>query len=845
MAAALSARQEHARRPNARAPLARSARSLASSGRVYKSRAAAAAAVLAAAHHHRRHRAARALSTRPPKAMHRIAALARPARRAAAAAHPAPQLVYHEDDLSPPAMLLPPAPSYATTAAYSTTSYAATSDATTTTTASRTTATAVYSTPAATATPPLFSVSVAPDSPLAPPLAEPSGVPLLDASSPVPHTFSPLSSLPSSSSSSSSSSASSLPASTRPSSVDSCASFGSNYSPSVSSAEGTRTVLAHPWTALNLHPVNEPEPTHDRLPLEVAPAESAAAPPAWAPARPKRKRKPKVVPGRIPAYEDLIAEAIQALVPTPTAPGVAPKKMFEWIEDHYGGTPDVRQLPVNFRGSAVQALKKARRKGRVIVDPNEKRRYRLNPNYTPARALYGRTKAGGVLASKQKLRKDATVDPVLTDASRPPLTRKRKARTKNVEDEDASPRKRVAVESRFMPTTTSMLPADAAALALPSLDQLGLDSWLPNLFDPMHAGDTDAGATSGATVTPPPPPPLPLQLAAEQQQQQQRQQRQQQQQQQQRQQQQQQQHAAAYVPTDEELAALMRADDGPVPPPPVTSSQLPPLPPLATTLPPLPPAMHHHHHAWPTSAPAPLTFDAHQLAVMAAALAAVSAPPAVTSHVATIWPSELETAAAATAIPSTATNMTFAWPAGWIEDPIVAPEPASMPPHAAAAAAAAFAAMFPSTVAPPPAQQQQAMPWTPFTPPADAAGARVAAALPMHLALAAPAALAPAAAPTTPPADDAMDPLAELLRQAGHAEPRPAVAGTVDPMDLWMRPAASGMPPRPASAWPLTATSPPPPPPPIACVPPACAGGRGSGSARVGGHGRRPTQAAR
>ncbi|KAJ3369762.1 hypothetical protein GGF31_005067 [Allomyces arbusculus] len=759
--------------------------------------------------------------------MHRIAALARPARRAAAAAQPAPQLVYHEDDLSPPAMLQPPAPSSAATAAHSTTTYA-----TTTATGYRTTVPAVYSTPAVTATVPPFSVSVALDSPLAPPL-EPSGLPLVDASLLVPHTFSPLSSLPSSSSSSSSSSTSSLPASTRPSSVDSCASSGSNYSPSVSSAEGTRPVLAHPWAALNLHPVEEPEPTLDLLPVEAAPGESAVAPPpASAPARPKRKRKPKVVPGRIPAYEDLIAEAIQALVPTPTAPGVAPKKMFQWIEDRYGGPPDVRQLPVHFRGSAVQALKKARRKGRVIVDPNEKRRYRLNPHYTPARALYGRTKAGGVLASKQKLRKDAIVDPVLTDASRPPPTRKRKARTKNGDGEDGgSPWKRVAVESRFVPTTTmTTLPSDAAALALPSLDQLGLDSWLPNLFDPMHAGDADAGASSGTIVTPPPPPPPPH-LAAEQQQQ----------------------HATAYVPTDEELAALMRTDDGTVPPPlPVANSQLPPLPPLATTLPPLPPAMHHHHQAWPSTAPAPLTFDAHQLAAMAAALAAVStAPPTATPHVATIWPSELETAAAAAAaaaIPPTATNMAFAWPAGWIEDPVAKPEPASMPPHAAAAAAAAFAAMFPSA---PPPQPQQTMSWAPFTPPADVAGARVAAALPMHLALSAPPAptVAPAAAPTTPPADDAMDPLAELLRQASNAEPRPAVAavGTVDPMDLWMqRPAAaSGMTPRPASAWQLTVTSPPPPPPPIVCVPPACAGGGGSGSARGGVHGRRPTQAAR
>ncbi|KNE70609.1 hypothetical protein AMAG_15369 [Allomyces macrogynus ATCC 38327] len=463
-------------------------------------------------------------------------------------------------------MLLPPAPSYATTTACSTTNYA-----TTTTTGHRTTAPAVYSTPAATTAPSPFSVLVAPDSPLAlplepsgVPLLESSGVPLFDASSLVPHTFSPLSSLPSSSSSSSSSSASSVPASTRPSSVDSCASSGFNYSPSVSSAEGTRTVLAHPWAALNLHPAEEPEPMHDLLPIKAAPAESAAAPSTTAaPTRPKRKRKPKVVPGRIPAYEDLIAEAIQALVPTPNAPGVAPKKMFQWIEDQYGGTPDVRQLPVNFRGSAVQALKKARRKGRVIVDPNEKRRYRLNPHYTPARALYGRTKAGGVLASKQKLRKDATVDPVLTDASRPPLTRKRKARTMNVEGEGGgSLRKRVAVESRFVPTTTT-LPSDAAALALPSLDQLGFDSWLPNLFDSMHAGDgVNAGASSGAIVTPPPPPPQ--QLAAERHHQ----------------------HATAYVPTDEELAALMRADDGTVPPPPlpVTSSQLPPLPPLATTL---------------------------------------------------------------------------------------------------------------------------------------------------------------------------------------------------------------------------------------------------------------------
>ncbi|KNE61787.1 hypothetical protein AMAG_06584 [Allomyces macrogynus ATCC 38327] len=160
----------------------------------------------------------------------------------------------------------------------------------------------------------------------------------------------------------------------------------------------------------------------------------------------------------------------------------------------------------------------------------------------------------------------------------------------------------------------------------------------------------------------------------------------------------------------------MRADDGAVPPPPlpVTSSQLPPLPPLATTLPPLPRAM--HQHAWPTSAPAPITFDAHQLAAMAAALAAVSAPPTAAPNVATIWPSELETAAAAAAIPPTATNMTFAWPPGWIEDPVVKPEPASMPPHAAAAAAAAFAAMFP-----PATPQPQHVPWTPFTPPADAA----------------------------------------------------------------------------------------------------------------------------
>ncbi|KNE68760.1 hypothetical protein AMAG_13400 [Allomyces macrogynus ATCC 38327] len=76
----------------------------------------------------------------------------------------------------------------------------------------------------------------------------------------------------------------------------------------------------------------------------------------------------------VPSYEEMIAQAIIALG---DPQGHPPREIYAWMAMTYGA-----HLPMQFKGSATQALKKAWRKSRFLRD---NRRYRLNPDYQGAR----------------------------------------------------------------------------------------------------------------------------------------------------------------------------------------------------------------------------------------------------------------------------------------------------------------------------------------------------------------------------------------------------------------------------------------------------------------------------
>ncbi|KAL7751357.1 hypothetical protein RI367_003217 [Sorochytrium milnesiophthora] len=88
---------------------------------------------------------------------------------------------------------------------------------------------------------------------------------------------------------------------------------------------------------------------------------------------------------RLPAYEVLIAQALAALQ---NPDGVAPRVIFDWMQENY---PD---LPRGFRGSATQALKKALHKRRVLR--TKRSGYIVNPAYE-SKPVYGRVKKGGLV----------------------------------------------------------------------------------------------------------------------------------------------------------------------------------------------------------------------------------------------------------------------------------------------------------------------------------------------------------------------------------------------------------------------------------------------------------------
>ncbi|KNE70606.1 hypothetical protein AMAG_15366 [Allomyces macrogynus ATCC 38327] len=87
----------------------------------------------------------------------------------------------------------------------------------------------------------------------------------------------------------------------------------------------------------------------------------------------------------VPSYEEMIAQAITALG---DPQGHPPREIYAWMAMTYGA-----YLPVQFKGSATQALKKAWRKSRFLRD---NRRYRLNPDYQGAR-VRGRAKPNAAI----------------------------------------------------------------------------------------------------------------------------------------------------------------------------------------------------------------------------------------------------------------------------------------------------------------------------------------------------------------------------------------------------------------------------------------------------------------
>ncbi|KAJ1501245.1 hypothetical protein HMI54_008678 [Coelomomyces lativittatus] len=105
---------------------------------------------------------------------------------------------------------------------------------------------------------------------------------------------------------------------------------------------------------------------------------------------PKKQGERRNSVPRLPAYEDLIAEALMEM----GNGGYPPRLIFNWMESHY------THLPEQFRGSATQALKKAWKKGRFT---RHERKYKLNPTYM-AGPVHGRAKKG----TKQKVFSSST-----------------------------------------------------------------------------------------------------------------------------------------------------------------------------------------------------------------------------------------------------------------------------------------------------------------------------------------------------------------------------------------------------------------------------------------------------
>ncbi|KAL7748211.1 hypothetical protein RI367_006397 [Sorochytrium milnesiophthora] len=86
---------------------------------------------------------------------------------------------------------------------------------------------------------------------------------------------------------------------------------------------------------------------------------------------------------RLPAYEEMIAEAVTQLN---DPEGVSPRAIFDWMQQTYP------MLPRSFRGSATQALKKALHRKRLIR--TKRSGYIINPEYD-SKPVCGRTKKGG------------------------------------------------------------------------------------------------------------------------------------------------------------------------------------------------------------------------------------------------------------------------------------------------------------------------------------------------------------------------------------------------------------------------------------------------------------------